>query len=54
VASGSARPSAEEPEEFLDRETIAQLDNADSTATSGLDRIAAVFPGAELVAEPEA
>jgi len=54
VASGNARPSAEDPEEFLDRESIAQLDNADSTATSGLDRIAAVFPGAELVAEPEA
>jgi len=54
VASGNSRPSSEEPEEFLDRETIAQLDNADSTATSGLDRISAVFPGAELVAEPEA
>ena len=54
VAAGGPRPSVEEPEEFLDRETIAQLDNADSTATSGLDRIAAVFPGAELVAEPDA
>ena len=57
VAAGGSRPRAnatEEPEEFLDRESIAQLDNAESTASTGLDRIAAVFPGAELLAEPDA
>ncbi len=57
VAAGGSRPrveAPEEPEEFLDRESIAQLDNADSTASTGLDRISAVFPGAELLAEPEA
>jgi hypothetical protein len=52
VASGRSARS-QEPEEFLDRETIAELEDAVDVASTGVDRIAAVFPGAELVDEPE-
>ena len=52
VASGRNQPS-QEPDEILDSETIAGLDDAVDVASTGADRIAAIFPGAELVAEPE-
>ncbi len=52
VASGRTEPSLE-PDEILDSETIAELDDAVDVASTGADRIAAIFPGAELVAEPE-
>ena len=52
VASGRNQPS-QEPDEILDSETIAELDDAVDVASTGADRIAAIFPGAELVAEPE-
>ncbi|NCY17151.1 MAG: hypothetical protein EBX39_10355, partial [Actinobacteria bacterium] len=52
VASGRTARS-QEPEEILDRETVAELDDAVDVASTGVDRIAAVFPGAELVDEPE-
>lgn len=53
VASGRTT-RADEPEEVLDAEAIAALDDATNIASSGIDRIAAIFPGAELVDEPEA
>jgi len=55
MASGRS-PSAtraEEPEEILDREAIDALDDATNIASTGIDRISAIFPGAELVDEPE-
>jgi DNA polymerase-3 subunit gamma/tau len=53
MASGRAA-RAEEPEEILDREAIDALDDATNIASTGVDRIAAIFPGAELVDEPDA
>lgn len=50
-SAGAAR--AEEPEEILDREAIDALDDATNIASTGVDRISAIFPGAELVDEPE-
>lgn len=44
---------AAEPEEELDRETVAALPDANHTSTTGIDRITAIFPGAELLDEPE-
>ena len=52
VASGRAARS-QEPEEILDRETIAELADATDVASTGVERIAAIFPGAELLDEPE-
>jgi hypothetical protein len=52
VASGRVERS-QEPEEILDSETIAALDDAVDIASTSADRIAAIFPGAELVDEPE-
>ncbi|MBU6329262.1 MAG: DNA polymerase III subunit gamma/tau [Acidobacteria bacterium] len=40
-------------EEILDSQTIAELDDAVDVAASGVDRVAAMFPGAELVDDPE-
>ena len=53
MASGRAT-RAEEPEEILDREAIDALDDATNIASTGVDRISAIFPGAELVDEPDA
>jgi len=53
MASGRTT-RAEEPEEILDREAIDALDDATNIASTGVDRISAIFPGAELVEEPEA
>jgi DNA polymerase-3 subunit gamma/tau len=53
MASGRTT-RAEEPEEILDREAIEDLDDATNIASTGVDRISAIFPGAELVEEPEA
>jgi len=55
MASGrpASAPLAEEPEEILDREAIDALDDATNIASTGVDRISAIFPGAELVDEPK-
>ena len=53
TAAGRSTTRSDEPEEELDRDTVAALPNADNTSTTGIDRITAVFPGAELLDEPE-
>jgi hypothetical protein len=51
AAPGARPPAAPTVHEDPDDIDVADLADADDVADTGLDRIAAVFPGAELVDE---
>jgi hypothetical protein len=48
-STGSAALSGPDPDEEVSLQDLGELTDATDVATSGLERIAEIFPGAELV-----